>query len=211
MTGAERILEVLLTRRSVSPRRLQPPGPNPEELDGLLQAGLRAPDHGALHPWRVIEFRPASREALADCFEQEKLRRDPLASPADLGRAREHATQPPLLLAFVVSPRARSQVPAREQWLSAGAALGNILSAAHQLGYGAIVLSGERCFDETLARQLGVQPGEELAGFISVGTIAQAPPQPRETLSQNVWSCWQGEAPWVASPGSLPPPGPDAG
>ncbi|MGC5189133.1 hypothetical protein ACPXBB_26415, partial [Escherichia coli] len=76
-------------------------------------------------------------EALADCFEQEKLRRDPLASPADLGRAREHATQPPLLLAFVVSPRARSQVPAREQWLSAGAALGNILSAAHQLGYGA--------------------------------------------------------------------------
>ncbi|MFS2053738.1 nitroreductase family protein, partial [Variovorax sp. CT11-76] len=60
MTGAERILEVLLTRRSVSPRRLQPPGPNPEELDGLLQAGLRAPDHGALHPWRVIEFRPAS-------------------------------------------------------------------------------------------------------------------------------------------------------
>ena len=53
---------------------------------------------------------------------------------------------------------------------------------------------------------LGVQPGEELVGFISVGTIAEAPPQPRETLSQNVWSCWQGEAPWVASPGALPPP-----
>ncbi|MFS2056194.1 nitroreductase family protein, partial [Variovorax sp. CT11-76] len=83
---------------------------------------------------------------------------------------------------------------------SCSAALGNILSAAHQLGYGAIVLSGERCFDETLARQLGVQPGEELVGFISVGTIAEAPPQPRETLSQNVWSCWQGDATHGASP-----------
>jgi len=208
MTGAERILEVLLTRRSVSPRRLLPPGPNPEELDGLLQAGLRAPDHGGLHPWRVIEFRPHSREALADCFEQEKRRRDPLASPADLRRAREHATHPPLLLAFVVSPRPRSRVPAREQWLCAGAALGNILSAAHQLGYGAIVLSGERCFDEALVRQLGVQPGEHLAGFVSVGTIGEMPPPPRETLSQSVWSCWQGEAPWIASPetGAAPDP-----
>ena len=104
VTGAERILEVLLTRRSVSPRRLQQPGPNPDELDGILQAGLRAPDHGGLHPWRVIEFRPQNREALAWCFEQEKLRRDPLASPSDLKRAREHATRPPLLLGFVVSP-----------------------------------------------------------------------------------------------------------
>ena len=111
MTGAERILEVLLTRRSVSPRRLQQPGPNPDELDGILQAGLRAPDHGGLHPWRVIEFRPQNREALAWCFEQEKLRRDPLASPADLKRAREHATRPPLLLGFVVSPRERSKIP----------------------------------------------------------------------------------------------------
>lgn len=193
MTGAERILEVLLTRRSVSPRRLQSPGPNPDELDAILQAALRAPDHGGLHPWRVIEFRPQNREALAWCFEQEKLRRDPLASPTDLRRAREHATRPPLLLGFVVSPRERSKIPAREQWLGAGAALGNLLAAAHQLGYGAIVLSGERCFDETLVRQVGVQPGEYLAGFISMGTIREAPPQARETLSQDVWSCWQGD------------------
>ena len=54
------------------------------------------------------------------------------------------------------------------------------------------MLSGERCFDETLARQVGVQPDEYLAGFISVGTIKEAPPQARETLSQDVWSCWQG-------------------
>lgn len=201
-TGAQRILEVLLTRRSVSPRRLQAPGPNPDELDAILQAGLRAPDHGGLHPWRVIEFPAQNREALASCFEREKLRRDPLAGPSDLKRAREHATRAPLLLGFVVAPRERSKIPAREQWLSAGAALGNILSAAHQLGYGAIVLSGERCFDEALARQVGVLPGEYLVGFISMGSPTEAPPQARELLSQSVWSCWQGSP--MPAPPTLP-------
>jgi len=56
-----------------------------------------------------------------------------------------------------------------------------------------------------------VQPGEYLAGFISVGTIQEAPPQARETLSQEVWSCWQGDCmPDAPDPPLLPadrPPG----
>jgi nitroreductase len=190
--GAARNMDKLLARRSVSPRRLQAPGPDVADLDRLIQAGLRAPDHGALHPWRIVEFRVRSRAALARCFEQEKLRRDPLASAMDLKRAREHATQAPVLLGFVVAPRQLSKVPLREQWLGAGAALGNILNAAHQLGFGAIVLSGERCFDAILARQLGLAETEFLAGFISLGTIAEAPPSARQKLSQDVWSCWMG-------------------
>lgn len=185
-------LKTLLARRSVSPRRLHSPGPDADELDRLIQAGLRAPDHGGLHPWRIIEFRARSRAALAQCFEQEKLRRDPLATALDLKRAREHATRAPVLLGFVVSPRQLSKVPLREQWLGAGAALGNILNAAHQLGFGAIVLSGERCFDAILARQLGLAEAEFLAGFISLGTVSEPPPPAKQRLSQDVWSCWMG-------------------
>jgi nitroreductase len=185
-------LDKLLARRSVSPKRLRAPGPDAADLDRLIQAGLRAPDHGALHPWRIIEFRARSRAALARCFEQEKLRRDPLASAGDLKRAREHATRAPVLLGFVVAPRQLSKVPLREQWLGAGAALGNILNAAHELGFGAIVLSGERCFDAPLARHLGLAETEFLAGFISLGSIAEAPPPARQKLAQDVWSCWMG-------------------
>jgi nitroreductase len=92
--------------------------------------------------------------------------------------------------AAVVSPRARSKVPTREQWLAAGAALGNLLNAAHQLGFGAIVLSGERCFDPLLAAQLGVRPDEFLAGFISLGSVVEAPPPRRHPLPAQVWSSW---------------------
>lgn len=186
----EAAIAPLLERRSVSPKRLRAPGPDPEHIDLILQAALRAPDHGGLHPWRVVEFREAQRAALAERFEAEKRRRDPLASPADLRRAREHATRPPVLLAFVVAPRARSKVPAREQWLSAGAALGNLLNAAHQLGFGAIVLSGERCFDPVLGAELGIGPDEFLAGFVSLGSVAEAPPPRGHALPGQVWSAW---------------------
>jgi len=189
--GSRRALvDELLERRSVSPKRLCAPGPSETDLHLIVQAGLHAPDHGRLHPWRIVVFEEAHRQALADCFEQEKRRRDPLAPQKDVERAKEHATRPPSLLAFVVSPKAKTQVPVREQWLSAGAALGHVLHAAHQLGFGAIVLSGERCFDPVLCSELGVQPQEFLAGFISMGSIAESPPARQATDTSEVISRW---------------------
>ncbi len=186
-------LAPLLARRSVSPRRLAMPGPDSGDMDLMIEAALCAPDHGALHPWRVLEFPAHQREALASLFEQEKLRRDPLAPADDIRRAREHATRAPALIAFIISPRPRSRVPVREQWLAAGAALGNFLNAAHHLGFGAIVLSGERCFDPALHSALGLREGEHLAGFISLGTITSQP-SPRATVApSSMRTAWQAE------------------
>lgn len=171
----------------------------------MLQAALRAPDHAGLRPWHVIEFSVEQREALADIFEQEKLRRDPLAGAEDRHRAREHALRPPALLAFVVAPLARTKVPEREQWLAAGAALGNLLNAAHALGYGAMILSGERCFDEILVRQLGVQPHEVLAGFVSIGRIREAPPAVAPLSAGSVWRGWAPSASRTVADPACPP------
>lgn len=197
-------LQALLARRSVSPRRLDAPGPDAAQLDTLIQAALSGPDHGALHPWRVIEFGAEARAELANAFEAEKLRRDPLADATDRLRAREHALLPPVLLAFVVSPHPRARVPLREQWLAAGAALGNLLNAAHLSGFGAIVLSGERCFDGPLLQALGVADGEALAGFISLGTVREAPPAARRPAPPAVWSRWRAQP---ASAGAARPTG----
>jgi nitroreductase len=205
--SAAAALGQLLSRRSVSPRRLRLPAPDEREFDLLLQAALRAPDHGGLHPWRVVEFRASEREALADRFEREKLRRDPLASASDRAKAREHATRPPMLLGFVVSPRARTQVPVREQELAAGAALANLLNAAHALGFGAGILSGERCFDVELLRELGLGPEEWLAGFVSIGTVHEAPPAAEQAPTASVRSCWTPAAASSTPPATAAEPG----
>ena len=157
----------------------------------MVGAALRAPDHGGLLPWRVIEFPVETRSNLADLFAAEKLRRDPIASQDDVQRAREHATHAPAVLAFVVRPQRHPLVPVVEQWLSAGAALGNMLSAAHLLGFGAIVLSGERCQDEPLREALDVAGDEILAGFVSIGTIAKAPAAATRPSRDRVWSRWE--------------------
>ena len=116
-----------------------------------------------------------------------------MASALDVKRTREHAINAPLLLGFVVSPHDRNTVPMREQWLSAGAAVGNLLHAAHALGFGAMVRSGERCFDTQLGNPLGIRGREYLAGFVSVGTIKEAPQPHKERLPHAVWSVWQGQ------------------
>lgn len=188
-------LAPLLERRSVSPKRLGPPGPCAEDIRLMVEAALSAPDHGGLRPWRVLAFSAGQREALGELFEQEKLRRDPLASKEDILRAGEHATRSPELLAFIVSPKARTMVPEREQWLAAGAALGNFVNAAHQLGFGCIMLSGERCFDAPLCAALGLQPGEHLAGFISLGSVAEAPPARKPAGPDAVLSQWTPDVP----------------
>lgn len=186
-----RLLATLLSRRSVSPKRLRGPGPIRGELNLIVDAALRAPDHGNLRPWRLIEFEEICRDALAAIFEDEKRRRDPVATLDDLARAREHATHAPIVLAFVVRPERHVLVPIYEQWLSAGAALGNLLLAAHALGYGAIMLSGERCQDAALREALGVQAHETLAGFISIGAIAKAPPPSEPIERTRVLSSWR--------------------
>ena len=191
--GAEQGLELLISRRSVSPKRLVAPAPDAGALARMLEAALRAPDHARLTPWRVIEFGAAEREALARLFEAEKRRRAPLASDEEMARAREHAHRAPMLLAFVVRLQAHPDVPHREQWMAAGAALGNLLNAAHALGYGAIMLSGERCFDAALAQALGLAPEEAIAGFVSIGTIAKMPAPAEKLPVEAVWSVWRPE------------------
>lgn len=184
-------LATMLARRSVSPKRLTEPAPDREALNSIVGAALRAPDHGGLLPWRVIEFPAETREALARLFEAEKRRRDPLATADDLVRARQHASHAPTVLAFVVRPQRHPLVPVIEQWLSAGAALGNMLTAAHMLGFGAIMLSGERCQDDGVRSALGVGDGELLAGFLSIGTIGKAPAAAERPSRDRVWSRWE--------------------
>ncbi|MEO8058437.1 MAG: nitroreductase [Burkholderiales bacterium] len=182
----------LHVRRSVSPRRLGTPGPSSEQLEIVVRAALRAPDHGALTPWRAVNIPGRHRENLAQLFAEEKRRRDPLVSTDDLARAREHALNAPTLLAFVVCPRTGVTVPLHEQWLAAGAALGNMLNAFHALGFGAIVLSGDRCADTGLTQALGLHEGERLAGFVSAGTVLKAPPVAQLKPIDVVWSEWEG-------------------
>ena len=50
------MLSLLSTRRSVVADKLTDPGPSEAELEQILTAATRVPDHGKLAPWRFVLF-----------------------------------------------------------------------------------------------------------------------------------------------------------
>ena len=56
-------LDLLLARRSVSANALGEPGPDAAELELMLRAASRVPDHKKLVPWRFLLFQGDARAA----------------------------------------------------------------------------------------------------------------------------------------------------
>jgi nitroreductase len=69
-----RALDLLLARRSTG--QLEAPAPGDAELEMIFDAGLRAPDHGHLRPWRFVVIRGAARAALGELFAAATQARD---------------------------------------------------------------------------------------------------------------------------------------
>ena len=61
-------LDAILTRHTVPPAKMGPPGPDEAALRRILEAGAAAPDHGQLRPWRFLVVRGAGRARLGELF-----------------------------------------------------------------------------------------------------------------------------------------------
>lgn len=184
------VLRAILGRRSVSPKRLHAPGPGRAEIELMVAAAAAAPDHCGLRPWRFLRIADDARGALADLFADAKRRRAPQAHPSELDRERERALRAPAMLAVVARlEQGHPRVPVHEQYVSAGAAIQNVLLAAAALGYGAMIVSGAKTRDTGLRRALRLDEAETLIGFICIGTPAgpakvRARPEVSEILSE---------------------------
>lgn len=182
-------LDHLLARRSVG--LLQDSAPQGADLDLILQAGLRAPDHGRLRPWRFVTIRGEARVAFGERLAAAAAQRDREAAAALGERARAWVRRTPLLIA-VGAIMKDSKIPESEQVLSAGAAAMNMLNAAHLLGYGAMWVTGANAYDANVNALLGFDAPSRLVGFLTIGTPAPAPTPslPRPELSAHV-ADWQ--------------------
>ncbi|MBI1983760.1 MAG: nitroreductase family protein [Acidobacteria bacterium] len=169
-------MELLLTRHSVGPKHLHAPGPTDEQLWLAALSALRAPDHEKLIPFRFVVIPQGTRHVLAELFAD--FARKEGKSDDEVLAERDRAMRAPTLLAFVVRiDHEHSKVPPHEQWLAAGGALSNFMTALHMMGYGAKMLSGRKVRDQAISASF-CEPGERLVGWIAAGTSSQ-PPHPR--------------------------------
>lgn len=184
-SGTNAAMELLLRRRSVPARDLIEPGPSAEQLERILTAAARVPDHGKLVPWRFIVFEGEGRQRLA--AEVSRVRAATRPDPDKDAIERERLTTPPVTIAVVSAAREHPKIPVWEQQLSAGAACMNLVIAANAMGFGTVWLTEWYGYDAAVLAAIGLKPDERLAGFIHIGTARAVPEdRARPVLSQIV-------------------------
>ena len=157
-------LDFLLSRRSRPAKTLDLPVPTHAQLEPILTAAARTPDHGKLEPWRFIVIEGAAMARLADLAET-RARALELGED-DVAKARSQFDQGHLAVVVVEVQKPSEKIPPLEQTYSAGAVCLALLNAALATGWGANWLTGWVAHDsEFRTKGLGLAPGERACLF----------------------------------------------
>jgi len=180
-------LDLLLSRRSGSAKAMREPGPTAPQLEQILSAAARTPDHGKLFPWRFIVFEGDARRRMGELLVECLLSSEPQALPERIEMERGRFLRAPVVIGVVSRVREAIPIPEWEQILSAGAACQNLVLAAHALGFVANWITEWPAYHPEVKERLGLKPGERIAGFIYVGTSAvELEERPRPALGKIV-------------------------
>lgn len=161
-------LHLLLNRHSVP--RLTEPAPSGQQRANIIHAALRAPDHGALQPWRFFIIENEGRERFAQLLAD-------TAQAAGLDhkaqqKARNAPLRAPLIIAIVAHCQQHDNVPQWEQLLSAGCAVMAMQMAAQAQGFGGIWRSGALLARPEVRAAFHCRPQDQIVGFLYLGTPA---------------------------------------
>ena len=174
-------------------RQLGEPGPDPTQLEQLLTAAIRVPDHGKLTPWRLLLIRGDARAQLGKTLAEIRHRKQPDVAESALTKDRERYSFAPVIVAVIarIDPQ-HPKIPAQEQLLSAGCVAYNLLLGAQALGFAAQWLTGWAAYDADAAALLGLSPQERIVAFVHIGTACEATPERTRPELATLISEWQG-------------------
>lgn len=154
----------------VSALKMGPPGPSAEQMQLILSAGLRAPDHGRLKPCRYVVLEGTERAKLGEAMAQMLKRKAPQCSDAQLDAERAKPLRAPTIV--VVAARiSKGKIPEIEQIASVAAGVQNMFLVAHALGLGAMWKTGGAAYDPDVKTTLGLTPEDHIVAFLYLGSV----------------------------------------
>jgi len=173
------VIEAIHTRHSVGKVKQDPL--SREVIEKLLDAGNQAPNHYTVRPWRFFVMTGDGRKKLGDVMAASQKERFPELPPEGMDKTRALPLRAPVVIALGVDSPIESKVIETENISAVAAAAQNILLAAHAMGLGAMIRTGEWARDPKVKEFFGLKASQHIAGFIYVGypeTETRAAPRP---------------------------------
>jgi nitroreductase len=162
-------------RSRTSALKLADPGPSHEDLQKIIAAGTRAPDHGRLRPWRFVVLEGDARKKLGDAMAALLREKNPAATESQLAAEAAKPLRAPTIIA-VGAKITKGKIPEIEQVCAVAAAIQNMFLAAHALGYGAMWKTGAAAYAPSVKALLGFAPEDHIVGYLYLGTTVSPGP-----------------------------------
>ncbi len=186
------VIPFLLKRRSVVAKKMVPEAPSKQDLQNIINCGLRVPDHSNVQPWKIVVLEGEARQQ----FDEQVILKAAISKAdeplSDVQTALESTRmqRSGVVVTVLCSMVVPHKIPVWEQQLSAGAVCAQLLIAAQSLDYAAQWLTEWPAYDPDVIAALGGNPSSDrIAGFIHIGKKQQQPderkrPDPNEKVTR---------------------------
>ena len=175
-------------RRSVMAKKMSSDPINEKDLNSILQAGIRVPDHGALSPWKLKVIQGESLKRIdEEIILSEYIKQKPESNKSSQDIESRRLQRAGAVIAVISTPVDHPSIPLWEMQLSSGAVCMNLLSSAQSKGYAAQWLTEWYSYNEKMLSVLGGRIGiDKISGFIYIGHKKEEPLERKRPEPKNI-------------------------
>lgn len=172
------VLEAIEKRRSIGSVSMEPVAR--EDIQKILEAGNKAPNHYKIRPWRFTVIQGSALEDFAKAHVDSFLLKFPEATAEQQEIERKKGLRAPLVISVT------SKLPDAEKYVdlenisATAAACQNMLLASTGLGYASFWRTTMYVKDAFLRRYLGVGDHEHLIAVLFIGKAIPSEVEPVE-------------------------------
>ena len=169
-------MDAIKQRASAGKMKTQPV--DRQMIERLLEAGVQAPNHYKVRPWRFVVLLGGARDRLGEVMANVFHRRFPDLPPEALQKERNKPMRAPVVIAVGVDEPHEAKVLEIENICAAAAACENILLAAEDMGLGAKWRTGDTARNPEIKRFLGFSDEQLVIAFLYIGYPEEEPVPP---------------------------------
>ncbi|MDA4113158.1 MAG: nitroreductase [Thaumarchaeota archaeon] len=166
------VIDAIRSRRTVKKMDTER-SPTKDQIDAIIEAAMWAPNHHMTEPWRFVVVSGQGRRRLGEALAAASLSgpgERPVPERVEIERSKPLAA--PVIVALISSPQVGEKIVPQEELIAAGAALQNMLLAAHSLGLGSFVRTGLLAYSDEVRHLFGINEREVLVGMVYLGYVA---------------------------------------